>query len=132
MTPVPKDQAIRAAKYILAPGLFVTAFVPTFCPQMQLYVVLATLNMVYGRGRPKQHVEEGMPMPRHNFPSMEEFKKIIGLTVIFLGGAFGSAVLAAKTPLITATPRYFLTVLTLFGFAEVCLCKIYPKKTGGK
>ena len=62
----------------------------------------------------------------------QEFKKIIGLTAIFLGGAFGSAVLAAKAPFLpNASPQYFLTVLSVFGFVEVCLCKIYPKK-GGK
>lgn len=132
VTPVPKDQAVRAFKYILGPGLVVAGLVPTFAPQMQGYIVAATLNMVYGRGRPKQHVEEGMPMPRMDFPSKEEFKKIIGLTAIFLGGAFGAAVLAAKTPFLpSASPRYFLTVLSFFGFVEVCLCKIYPKK-GGK
>ena len=72
------------------------------------------------------------PLPAHIPTDFQEFKKIIGLTVIFLGGAFASAVLAAKTPFIEPSPRYFLTVLTLFGYAEVCLCKIYPKKTGGK
>ena len=34
VTPVPKDQAVRAFKYILGPGLVVAGLVPTFAPQV--------------------------------------------------------------------------------------------------
>eukprot|EP00622_Pseudochattonella_farcimen_P004168 FR739500.1.p1 GENE.FR739500.1~~FR739500.1.p1 ORF type:complete len:246 (+),score=35.31 FR739500.1:71-739(+) len=130
--PVPKERFIFAGKYLLLPGLAVASIFPTFAPQMRAYIMIASLQLVYTRGRPKPNQEDGMPMQRHDFPTGAEVKKLFLLTGLFMLSAFGAAIVAVQTPFFTWSPRFHLVTMTLFGYAQTCLCKIYPKKGDGK